>query len=203
MTALRFLGTGIVAVLALGFLSLPASATWKVIDGGQKADVAKEKMSVTPKQDWNRSSQRPSPYGELWTLDGFSLNELSFFAAIPSGKAIYYNYQTKNRPLPKFKSKMLLTDLAELFESTNRIVLQTSLFDVSSVEPTKLAGHDAVRFQYEYAVQGDELKRNGEAVAAIINGKLYLVNFVAPAIHYFDRDIVKVRALIDTIEIAN
>jgi len=203
MTMLKLVSMLLSLALMLDIAFSPAFAGWKVIEGGEKVSVAKEKLSVTPKQDWNRSSRRPSAYGELWTLDGFSLNELSFFAAVPSGKTIYYNLNSSEQPLPKFKSAMLLTDLAELFESSNRIALKTSLFEVGKLEPARLGENDAVRFRYEYAVQGDELKRKGEAVAAIIKGKLYLINFVAPAIHYFDRDIKKVRALIDTIEIAS
>jgi hypothetical protein len=180
-----------------------AMAGWEVIEADGDVEVVKGKMSLTPAEQWNKSSSRPSDYGELWTLDGFALNELSFLAAIPSGKTLFHNASARERPLPKFKSDMLLTDLAELFESTNRIVLATSLFEMGTVEPAKLGQHDAVRFRYNYAIENDELKRSGEAVAAIVDGKLYLVNFVAPSIHFFDRDIAKVRALIETIKIAN
>jgi hypothetical protein len=38
-------------------------------------------------------------------------------------------------------------------------------------------------------------------VAATINGRLYLVNFIAPAIHYFDRDIGEVRQLVAAMEL--
>jgi hypothetical protein len=96
---------------------------------------------------------------------------------------------------------MLPTDLVELFEASNRIILQTSIFTVDNVEPAKLAGRDAVRFSYHYAAQDDELNRKGEGIAANIDGKLYMVNFVAPTIHYFDRDVVKFRALAETIKL--
>jgi hypothetical protein len=180
-----------------------AVADWTVVEAGSEIEVAKGKMSLTPAEKWNKSSSRPSAYGELWTQDGFALNELSFLAAVPNGKTLFHNGQALERPLPKFKADMLLTDLAELFESTNRIVLATSLFEMGTVEPLKLGDHDAVRFRYSYAIENDELKRSGEAVAAIVNGKLYLVNFVAPSIHFFDRDIEKVRALIETVKIAS
>ncbi|MEP7349310.1 MAG: hypothetical protein ABI668_05065 [Sphingorhabdus sp.] len=182
-------------------LAAPVMAGWKVMPKGTSVAVAKSSMTVTPAEDWNRWSARPSKKGEIWTLDGISLNELSFFAQIASGEPLYRERDKKNLPLPKFKSDMLPTDLVELFEASNRIVLQTSLFEVSNVEPTKLGGNDAVRFSYRYVVQGDELNRKGEAVAANIGGKLYLVNFVAPSIHYYDRDVSKFRALVDSIRI--
>jgi hypothetical protein len=179
----------------------PAFAGWTEMPAGKPVAVAKSSMMVTPGQDWNRWSARPSQKGELWTIDGLSLNELSFFAAVSSGEPIYRERNKKDQPLPKFKSDMLPTDLVELFEASNRIVLQTPLFTIDNVEPTKLSGKDAVRFSYHYTVEGDQLTRKGEGVAANIGGKLYLVNFVAPEIHYYDRDIASFRDMVAKIKI--
>jgi len=44
----------------------------------------------------------------------------------------------------------------------------------------------------------DHLTRKGEARAAIIEGKLYMVTFDAPRLHYFDLTIDDFRALADT-----
>ena len=189
------------AFLFSGCLAAPVLADWKLMPRDVAAAVVNGKMTVTPSQDWNRWSARPSEKGELWTRDGFALNELSFFAAIKHGEPIYRELDKTNQPLPKFKSEMLPTDLVELFEISNRIVLQTPLFAIDHVEPAKLGGHDGVRFSYHYALESDQLNRKGEGVAANIDGKLYLVNFVAPEIHYFDRDIGDFRALVGRIKI--
>lgn len=188
-------------VLALMSAVTPTFAGWTEMPAGQPVAVAKSMMTVTPGQDWNRWSARPSKKGEIWTLDGLSLNELSFFAQIADGEPVYRELNKKDQPLPKFKSDMLPTDLVELFEASNRIILQTPLFAIDKVEPAKLSGHDAVRFSYHYAVEGDQLNRKGEGVAANIGGKLYLVNFVAPEIHYFDRDIASFRMMVAKIKI--
>lgn len=181
-------------------LCVPVFADWTLVPRGASTAVAKSKMKVTPADDWNRWSSRPSK-GEIWTLDGLALNEVSFFAQIADGEPLYRERDRKNLPLPKFKADMLPTDLVELFEASNRILMQTSLFEMRNVEPAKMSGHDAVRFSYSYVMQGDELNRKGEAVAANIGGKLYLVNFVAPSMHYYDRDIAKFRALAASIRI--
>jgi hypothetical protein len=179
----------------------PAAAGWKIMPSGEEVKVAKSKMTVTPAQDWNRWSERPSKRGEIWTLDGISLNELTFMAQIGNGEPLYRERDKKNNPLPKFKSDMLPTDLVELFEASSRIVLQTSLFEITNVEPTKISGKDAVRFSYRFVTRGDELARQGEAVAANVDGKFYLANFVAPSIHYYDRDLPKFRALTNSLKI--
>ena len=49
--------------------------------------------------------------------------------------------------------------------------------------------------------QGEEVRRNGEATGAIVGGKLYLVSFEAPVIHYFDRDIANYRKLVETAKV--
>ncbi len=166
---------------------------------GKSVAVTKSTMAVTPTPDWNRWSARPSDKGELWTRDGINLNELSFFAHIGNGETLYRNRNQSDSPLPKFKSGMLPTDLVDLFEASNRIVLKTPLFTIDSIEPAKLAGHDGVRFAYHYVVEGDQINRKGEGVAANVGGRLYLVNFVAPEIYYYDRDIANFRAMVSSI----
>lgn len=190
--------TGMLAAAALAVATPgPALAGWKVMPAGQAAAVAKSGLKVTPQSAWNRSSARPSKKGESWTLDGMLLNELRFFAGIAPGESLVKERNKKDKPLPKFSAQMLAPDIVQYFEATQRIVLGTSLFEVDSVEPATLAGHQGVRFTYHYAVQGDELRRNGEARAAIIGGKLYLIDFSAPALHYFDANIAEVRTLMD------
>jgi hypothetical protein len=186
--------------LSLSLAAVPSAALagWKVMPQKQAAAVAKSSLTVTPKSDWNRWSSRPSKKGEIWTLDGVSLNELSFFAGIEGGEAIYKERNKKDKPLPKFDPKMALPDIVQIFEASNRIILETPLFKVDQVEPAKLAGHNAVRFTYEYTVKDEEVRRKGEARAAVIGGKLYLINFAAPAIHYYDAGVDEARAIMDS-----
>ncbi|MGF7146638.1 hypothetical protein FHS96_000247 [Sphingomonas zeicaulis] len=195
---------GLTVALAMALTVAPVaslSAGWKVMTHGVPVAVAKSSMTVTPAVDWNRWSARPSKKGELWTLDGLALNELAFFAGVTEGEALFRERDKKNKPLPKFKSKMLAPDVVQMFEGSMRIVLDTALFEIDTVEPAKLSGHDGVRFTYHYTVKADELRRLGEARAAVIGGKLYLVNFQAPAIHYYDANIAEVRAMMDSVKI--
>lgn len=188
-------------MLALIGAAVPLRAEWVAVEPDVEAVVADGVIVVKAPDGWNLSTARPSQRGDRWTRDGLALNELTFFAAIREGEAIYYQPAAIEQDLPKFRSKMLLTDLVELFENTNRIVLGTSVFSVAKVEPSRLGQHAAVRFSYSYAAQDEGVTRKGEAVAAIINGEMYLVNFVAPAIHYFDRDIAEIRQMIATLQL--
>lgn len=187
-------------LIAAALLAAPTAAVagWKVMAAGAPVAVAKSALTVTPGQNWNRSSSRPSKKGEMWTLDGLQLNELSFFAGIAPGETILKDRRKKDKPLPTFKAQMLAPEIVQLFEATWRITLDTSLFEIDNVEPTTLAGHQGVRFTYHYSVQGDDLRRNGEARAAVVNGQLYLINFTGPAIHYFPTSVEEVRKIMDS-----
>ena len=91
---------------------------------------------------------------------------------------------------------MLPTDLVDLFEGSVRINIKSSKFEVLKVEPAKLGSHDAVRLQYSYVIGDEPLTRRGEVVMANIGGKLSMVNFTAPAIEFFDRDIGEIREIV-------
>lgn len=178
-----------------------AGASWKVMTHGAPVAVAKSTMTVTPLDDWNRWSVRPSKKGETWTQDGVALNELQFFAGIAPGEPIYRERAKKDEPLPKFSPKMLAPEIVAMVEGSHRILLGTPLFEVDSIAPAKLSGHDGVRFTYHYTVQDEEVRRKGEARAAIVNGQLYLITYAAPAIHYFDAGIGEARAIMDSAKI--
>lgn len=177
--------------------SVPSLAEWAVMKADTEVKVAKGTIKVTPAADWNRSTSRPSRRGETWTRDGINLNELTFFGAIGDDEPILRQGWATSDKLPRYQEDMLPTDIAELFEATHRMVLQSPVFKMGKVEPAKLGGHDGVRFNYVYSSQAEDLERRGEAVAAIVDGKLYLVNYVAPSLHYFDAGIADVRKMVE------
>jgi hypothetical protein len=187
------------SLLALALIltaAAPAMADWVVMSADEEIKVAKGTMSVKPMSDWNRSSARPSRRSEAWTRDGINLNELTFYGAIADGEPLFRQFWTPEGKLPRFRADMLPTDLAELFEASNRLILQSPVFKMGRIEPAKLGKHDGVRFGYSYAAQGDDIERRGEAVAVIVDGKLYMVNFIAPSLHYFDANVGEVRAMV-------
>ena len=189
------------ALALLAPLAGPVYASWAVMKSDAEVKVAKGTMTVTPTAEWNRSSLRPSRRSEAWTRDGVNLNELTFFGAIADGESILRQGYTTTEKLPKFKSDMLPTDITEMFEATNRMVLQSPVFKMGKVEPAKLGTHDGVRFSYSYSAQAEDIERRGEAVAAIVEGRLYIVNFVAPSLHYFDAGVGEVRTMVEGVTI--
>lgn len=183
------------ALLLAALPATPALAGWSLAANGVSTAVARGTLTVTPGQDWNRNSARPIKKGEVWTLDGVALNELYFVSGLAAGEVLYREVDKKNRPLPKWSASMQLTDIPEFLESSNRVVLGTSVFQVTGMEPMQLGGHEGVKFTFEYAVEGTSLIRRGVAAGSIVNGQLFLISFTAPSIHYFDRDRASVEAI--------
>jgi hypothetical protein len=195
MTKTGKLSLGLAAI-ALTATSVPAIAGWKRIET-EATDVGNGAFVATPQSEWNRWSRRPAKRGETWTKDGFQLNRLDFFGQIEAGQSIYKDRHKKERPLPKFRADMLPTDLAELFEANFSIEHDITQFDVRLLEPVKLGGHDGIRMVYEYALPNDALTRVGEARLATVDDQLYVINFTAPELHYFEASIGEIRTIMD------
>lgn len=183
------------AGLACAVMATPALAGWKLMPAGKSADLTG--IVVTPQQDWNQASARPGKQGRAWTRDGFALNGLEFFAAVPSGQPLYRERSKKRNPMPKFDKAMLLPDLADFFERSLRVNYSVSDFAVLDSGPASLGGHSGLRLRYRYTLANDELVRLGEARLAVVKGKLYAANYYAPELHYFPATLGEATAMMD------
>ena len=162
-------------------------------------EVAGSDMTVTPPRDWNRLDAKPGKYAEIWTLDGEQLNDVTFYGGVEPGNPLVRERDRKRDPLPKFTAGTLLIEVPELLEGTYRAAKGIGGFATTSARPERFLGEDGVGFTYEYT-DSDELPRKGEARAVISGGKLYMVTFDAPRLHYFDKTLADFRALADTAE---
>lgn len=188
-------------VLAAVVLAATPVGAYKLVEHAKAVTVAKSTLTVTPAIDWNRAQARPGRNAEAWTLDGLSLNEVTFYGAIPADQTLFKEVDKKEKPLPRFAANMLATDVAQLFEQSYRIAGGSTLFQVDAIEPARFADNPGFRFRYSFTLRGDEVRRQGEAAGAIVGGKLYLIAYEAPAIHYFAHNLADYRALVATARI--
>ena len=185
-------------VMVVGALALagPAAAGYKLMPAGAPEVVRNSALTVTPSIDWNRLGAKVGRNAEAWTLDGQSLNEVTFYAGIGDGQTLFKEVSKKTKPLPRFSAGMLPPDIVQLFESSYRIAAGTPLFSVDKVEPATFLGRPGFRFRYSFTVQDEEVRRTGEATGSVVDGKLYMIAFEAPTLHYFDRDVAAYEALV-------
>jgi hypothetical protein len=186
------------AALALLIAASPAAARFKLMPAGSAVTVAKSGLTITPDRAWNREGSRPGRNAESWTLDGLGLNDMTFYGGIADGKTLFREVDKKDWPLPRFSATMLAPDIAALFEGSYRVAAGTALVTIDSIAPARFAGHDGFRFTYRFTLEGEEVRRLGEATGAVIDGRLYLVSFEAPEIFYFARDVAAFRAAVQT-----
>ncbi|WOE76445.1 hypothetical protein [Alterisphingorhabdus coralli] len=196
------LSTLAATLLLTSFPTAPAFAGWKLIESGSENMLKKGGMTVTANGDWNRQTSRPGKKAEEWTMDGFSLNRVAFYGEIVTGDTLYKDRNKKERPLPTFDSSMLPPDIINWFEATIRIVRETAIFEVDNVQPFEFSGNPGFRFTYSY-VDGDELKRRGDAAGAMIDGKFYMMDYSAADIHYFDKDHDKFEAMLQSLRVTS
>lgn len=178
--------------------AIPAMAGNKLISPGARTVVAKSVLAVTPTREWNKLGARPGRSAETWTIDGDTLNDVTFYGGIADNKTLFAEVDKRNKPLPRVSSTMLITDIPVLFENSYRIALDTPLMSIDSIEPVIFAGAKGVRFTYSFTRQNEEVHRRGEARAAMIKGALYMITYEAPALHYFDNSLAAFRQLADS-----
>lgn len=161
-------------------------------------NVAASSFQVQPTRPWNRAPKTPGQIGEaeVWTLNGLMLDGVTFIGGLKDGSAILRQPQNADQRVPEFRASMLPHDLVSMLETYYRIQ-GVSVFDTLSLAPRTFVGENGVQFDYAF-IPADEVKRRGRAVMAISNGKLYLVNLTAAAIHYFDAALPEFEALVDS-----
>lgn len=191
------------AVTITAILSLIASPSLanSLVAPGPRAGIAKSRLSATPDGEWNRLSRKDGKNVELWTLDGDSLNKVSFFGGVPVGAPLLREVDRKNRPLPKVTANMLITDIPALLEATYRSQFSVNQMQIDTQEPTLLDGSKGIRFTYTFTRADDEVQRKGEGIGAMVNGQLFLVIYEAPALYFFDKDVEKFRKLAATLKL--
>lgn len=194
----RFLTGVAVAAMVVG---VPALA-YKLAPRGAAVSVAKSGLTVTPAIDWNRMNRRPGRNAESWTLDGMPLNELTFYGGIVDNQALFNEVDKRDKPLPRFSATMLAPDVVQLFESSYRLAGGSALFTVDSVEPATFAGQSGFKFTYTFTQQSDEVTRKGEGTGAVVGGRLYLITYEAPALHYFARNLTDYQAVVASARLA-
>lgn len=177
---------------------LSAASAHKLIEPGPVAGIAKAAFTATPTSTWNRLQQKEGKYQEIWTIDGDKLNRVIFLGGVPDGEPLLKERDKKRDPLPKFGAKMLLPDIPVLLERTYRTYYGTPAVEVAAMEPASFAGEAGIRFEYRYTDADDEVERRGEAFAVIRNKQLFMIAFEAPKLYYFDRDIGKFHALVQS-----
>lgn len=154
--------------------------------------TVRENLTVTLDSAWNRIERGNSAKAEVWTTDGLTLDRLTFYVGVADGEALAELRQRKDRQIPKFRAAMQPHEIAEMYEVF--VTYDGSSFKRDKLAPAQFAGGEGFRFEFTRVRKGDEVEMRGVGYGAVRGGKLYLVVFEAPRIHYFNKHLGRAEA---------
>jgi hypothetical protein len=162
--------------------------------------VGNDSMAVTPPREWNKIAG--SLFVDIhavedWTQNGPYLDGISFVTGLKDGKALVYQRRREDRQVPKFRSNMTPPEIAAMIESLFRVRGGAVDFRTVSMTPRPFLGTNGFQFDYEH-LDSDEVRRKGRAVAAVINGRLYMILFDAARSHYYNALLPDFEAMVNS-----
>ena len=160
--------------------------------------VGNDSVAVTPPREWNRQST--SLFDDIstvedWTQNGPYLDTISFVTGMKDGKAVVRQRRRDDRQVPKFRSNMTAPEIASMIESLFRVRGGTVDFKTIALAPRPFLGANGFQYDYEH-LDGDEVRRKGRAVGAVIGGRLYLILFDATRSHYYAASLPDYEAIV-------
>lgn len=146
--------------------------------------------------DWARIK---APRQEMWTIDGMPLNRFVVIANIKPNEHVFLSArERKHRPDgPWFRPGMRPDEVRDVILDAFR---ETGWSNVqgNNLRPANFAGVAGLRFDAVLTEENGLIYR-GTFGAAEHDGKLTQFFWMAPAEHYYDRDIAAVNKMIDSI----
>ena len=145
-------------------------------------------MVVAPPREWNKVSTVWAIDDILevedWTLNGSSLDSMSFVTGLKGGRYIIRQSKRTAQQVPKFRSDMTAPEVTAMLESFYRVKAGTVDFRTVGLSPRQFMGYPGFQFDFDH-LDTDEVWRRGRCVGAVIDGRLYLVLLDGARSHYF------------------
>ncbi|MEO7409761.1 MAG: hypothetical protein ABIU10_00370 [Sphingomicrobium sp.] len=145
-------------------------------------------MIVAPPREWNKVSTvwaiDDIRAVEDWTLNGSSLDSISFVTGLKGGRYIIRQSKRTAQQVPKFRSDMTAPEVTAMLESFYRVRAGTVDFKTVGLIPRQFMGYPGFQFDFDH-LDTDEVWRRGRCVGAVIDGRLYLVLLDGARSHYF------------------
>lgn len=169
----------------------------------KRVSVGDGSMIVSAPRPWN--CHRPITFEDVrqvedWTLNGVSLDAISFVTGLKDGKSLICQRRSASQQVPIFRSNMTAPEVAGMIESLYRVRGGSIDFKTLGLQPRPFLGTNGFQLDYEH-LDDDELWRRGRAVGAVIGGRLYLILIDAARSHYWDAALPDYEALVASAEL--
>lgn len=180
-------------LLVLVALIISACANVAKVETGE-ATIG-ERLVVKIDRPWNQFERRVTQDAVTWTNDGIYVDRLQFFPGIRDGEEIapQRNATKETRPL-KFSATMRPDEIVALYQAY--LTRDGSTFTLTRIEPTEFLGRGGFRFEYGLVRKLDDVRLQGVAYGAVADGQLFVINYSAPRLGFFQKYLPEVQSLI-------
>ncbi len=171
-----------IGLAATALLILAACQTFNLAESGKSVQLAKS-FSITPARDWNLLENGQV---QIWTIDGPILQRMRVFNGIENGDPLVKALSSdQDKKPPVFEAGMTPIEIRDLFVATIARVDQFNL-ETGDLRPEDVADESGFRFDYNYTDKNG-VDRRGFVLATTRNDKLYLFDYAAVSLYYYDR----------------
>ncbi|MBT3929301.1 MAG: hypothetical protein HOF34_01155 [Rhodospirillaceae bacterium] len=189
MRPIRSIGLAVTALLVLS-----ACQAYNLAESGKSIELAKS-FSMTPARDWNLAVNGKV---QIWTIEGPILQRMQVFNGIEDGKPLVEALSAdQDKKPPVFEASMTPIEIRDLFVATIARVSQLTL-ETGELRPEAVADEAGFRFEYNYTDKNGVDKR-GFVLATTRNDRLYLFDYAAVALYYYERYINDAEQLVKSL----
>lgn len=188
---------GRLAAVSLALLLAACAAPVTRVEVGET--TVGKRLAVKVDAAWNQFSGGLTGGVPTWTMEGITIDALSFYTDIKDGQTFGPSNTPKGRQPVIFKASMQPADIVAMFQS-----LQTqdgSSFMLDKLEPAPFLDGQGFRFEYSTVRKVDEVPLKGVAYGRVRGGELFLVSYSAPRLVFFPRHQPRVEALIKSVSL--
>jgi len=166
-----------------------------------KTPLTVKGMQVVTQNHWNKAPNAPGKSAEVWTIDGHQLNELIFVGEVSDNGSLF-KANSKELPMPKFKTGMLPNELEDLVKTSLKNLMGGEIdVDTSSLRPVEVNEQMGFRFNLDFHTP-DGLAKRGDVLILENDGKLYSVILIATRLHYFDTLVNEFEGIIQSLKVS-
>ena len=156
--------------------------------------VLKNRLVVNVDAAWNQFERGMADNTPTWTVEGITVDAVQFYVAVRDGELIAPTPAGAKAAVPlAFKASMQPAEVATLYQAL--WTRDGSSFKLERIAPVAFAGGNGFRFEYELVRKVDEVRLRGVAWGVVRNNELFLINYMAPRLSFFERHLKRVEAL--------
>ena len=167
----------------------------------KKSPVTTRGMMLSPNVNWSKLYKPAvnSNVADLWTIDGLMLNQLYIFGEVKEGDKLF-NKINDEIVLPSYQVDMLPNEITELLVSSlNNQYGGDLTIDTANLRPNKFGSKPGFSFEVNF-FNKDGLYIKGKAFSAVVDSKLYLLLYMAPDLHYYEKNINNINTMVSEIK---